>query len=279
MRSLVNLGLVALLLVTVGCRSRAARFRGHQRRIDQEIAKCDRYIAEKKPAYAIKHYNRFIDYYRKKPGFEPGLARMLAKRAAAYAILGNLKRAGADVAQARQLDARVVVPTAPPPTAPPPGSGASSNPGSGRPTAPALGPDGIPAHQGDPIPIAVLNFEGAGDGAKYSKTFGPLLAEDLFNRGRFDVFEREELDKLVGELKLTQTDLIAKAGSAEGRKLLPVDFLILGTITVEGNGVIINARFVDWHKGQIVVTQTAKKMCQTGNVSFYLDEIAHDLGV
>jgi TolB-like protein len=279
MKRFLTLGLLAALLVSTGCRSKASKLRVHQKRIDQIITKCDKYMTDKKPAYAIRYYRKYIKYYSRYRGLEASVAKMYAKRAEAYSALGNMRLANTDVAAARKLDAQVVVPQAPPPAVQPT---ATENPGTSPPSVqpgPVLGPDGIPAHQGDPIPIAVLNFEGAEDGQKYAKTFGPLLADDLFNRGRFDVIERDELDKLVGELKLTHTDLVSKAGSAESSKLLSVKFLVLGTITVEGNGVVVNARLVDWSTGQRVVTQTVKKMCQTANISFYLDEIAHDLGV
>jgi TolB-like protein len=288
-RAIVGL-LAAVLLALPACRSHAAKSNVHKQKIASTLATCDDCIKKNKAAYAIRYATQSIDYYsrmvRGYPELGPDLAKLYAKRAQAYVMLRNVRMATADVESARRLDPNVTVsaelPAAPaaPPVAPAaPGPGTAPAPIPPEPPAPTLGPDGIPPHQGEPIPIAVLDFEETGTGQKYGKIFGDALANDLFNRGRFITIEREEMDKIIAEKRLSQSDLVAKAGSEEGSQLLSVKFLVVGTITVEGNAVVVNAKFMNWTNGQTVVSQMSKRICETANVSFHFDEIAHDLGV
>ncbi len=249
------------------------------------IAKSDRYVQTGKPSNinrAIRYYNAWIPKYERLgyPELKPDVARMYAKRASAYARLGNRRQADKDFAKARQLDASVSAPATPASHAASSSSGASTGTSSStKPPAPATHPSGLPPVEGEPIPIAVLNFDSPGSEKAYGESFSPLLADDLFNRGRFDVIERDRLDKIMAEQKLSQSDLVEKAGTDEVRGLLPIDYMVLGTITVEGNGVVVNGRFVDWNNGKTVASRTVKKMCETSNVSFHFDELAHELGV
>jgi TolB-like protein len=286
-------GLLALgVLLLPACRSHQSRAGIHQQKIVSTLATCDDCIKKNKAAYAIRYASNSIDYYsrmlRGYPELAPDLARLHAKRAQAYAMLRNARMANFDVETARKLDPNVQIaaelaaaPAAPPAPVPvpPPAPGVPAPIPAPVPPAADLGPDGIPAHQGEPILIAVLDFKEEGGVKKYGKGIGEALANDLFNRGRFATVEREEMDKIIAEKRLSESDLVAKAGSEEGTQLLPVKFLVNGTITVEGNSVVVNAKFINWTNGQVVVSQMAKMICSTANVSFHFDEIAHDLGV
>jgi len=274
------------LLFTISCRSHDSKANYYRQKVGSTLTMCDNYIKTNKPAYAIRYATHSIGSYGRMVRGYPELAIDVAKlymvRAQAYMMLRNARMAGADVEAARKLDPNVQVsvevPAAPvAPAAPQPGT--PGTPAPAVPPVPEVGADGIPIHQGEPINIAVLDFKETGSGQKYGKIFSDALANDLFNRGRFLTIEREELDKMVAEQRLSQTDLMAKAGSEEGKKLLEVKFLVIGTITVEGNAVIVNGRFIDWTTGKTLIDQMSKKICTTANVSFHFDEIAHELGV
>lgn len=273
---------LAVALVGSGCRSTASKVRYYKVEIGRVIQRCDSLVKTQKPTNvnkAIRYYNGYIPRYERLPypDLKPDIAQLYAKRSEAYATLGNARMASADLASAQKLGGSVA---AAPPAPPAPGPAPEPAPGEPpAPPAPAVGPDGIPPYLGDPIPIAVLPFESVGGDQEYGKTFGPLLGEDLFNRGRFDLIERSKLDTLMAELKLSFTDLVAKAGSEDAQKILPVKFLAMGTITVEGKAVIVTGSLIDWKTGKTVVTQKVKRICETADVSFYFDEIAHELGV
>jgi len=281
MRNLLSLVALAALLVSVGCRSKQAKVRAYRAQIDRVIGNCDKLVNTQKPTSinrAIRYYTGYIPKYERLrlPELKLHVARMYARRAQAYGMLGNVRKASADHATAANLGGQA--PEATPTEAPDPGIGeAPPVPETAPP--PVVAPEGLTPYEGDPIPIAVLPFEAVGSGKDYGKTFAPLLGEDLFNRGRFDLIERAKLDSIMAELKLSYTDLLAKAGTDEAQKLLPVRYLVMGTVTVEGKAVIVTGSFINWKNGKTVVTQKVKRICEKDEVSFYFDEIAHDLGV
>jgi tetratricopeptide (TPR) repeat protein len=87
---------------------------------------------------------------------------------------------------------------------------------------------------------------------------GRTLAEELLPafKGRFDLVEREQLGKVVAELKLEASDLADNdGGRREVGRLAKVRYLVLGSIT-RVSGLVVNARLVDVRTGLIV--QTAK---------------------
>jgi curli biogenesis system outer membrane secretion channel CsgG len=253
---------------------------GYQQSIHRIIVKCDGYIQKGNPAYinrAIRYYSKYIPYYQAKGTVNLEVAKMYLKRAEAYRLLGNMRMVASDEAAARRLNPNIQTSAAP---ATPP----ATNPGKGAPppeTAPKppAHPEGLPPHEGPPIPIAVMDFETVGGDKAYGKTFSPLLAEDLFNRGRFDLIERTKLTQIMAEKKFSETDLVAKAGTDEAQDILQVRFLVTGTITVEGRVVTVSGKITNWKNGKIVATRNAKKLCDKDEVSFYFDEIAHELGV
>lgn len=282
MRNALTLVAVFSALALSACASKSRRIRGYQQRIDGVVKRCDNYVKGKKPAYAIRYYNKYIPYYegylKKYPELKPSVAKMYAKRATAYGLMRNTRMVQADLDKAKALDATVSVET-PAPVQPQPAPQPAAGGDEGQPTPQPIYIDGIPPHQGEPIRIAVLDFEETGTDKKYGVTIATQLAEDLLNRGRFETIEREALQKVIAEQSLSQSELMAKAGQSDSQQILSVRFLVIGTISVEGNAVIANGRIIDWTTGKTLISQTAKKICPDANVSFYFDEIAHDLGV
>jgi TolB-like protein len=85
--------------------------------------------------------------------------------------------------------------------------------------------------------------------------FGRFLAEKLITRlyqtKKFKVIERQLLNKIVTEQKLSLTGMIDQSTAQRLGKLLGVDAIASGTVTDLGKTVDINARLINTQTGEI----------------------------
>src|SRR5207244_2535665 len=104
--------------------------------------------------------------------------------------------------------------------------------------------------------LSVAEFEVRGDLGL--PLVGRTVAEELLPhfKGRFDLVERGQVDRILDELKLEANDLVgAPEGQREVGRLARIRYLVVGSIT-SLNGVTVNARLVNVQTG--VVEQTAR---------------------
>ena len=123
--------------------------------------------------------------------------------------------------------------------------------------------------KGGKTKIAVIEFS---DLEGRVNKFGKYLAEELITRlfmtGRFEVIERQLLEKVLSEQKLSLTGLIDPGSAMEIGKLLGVDAIVSGTITDLGISLKVNARIISTETGsvfavaatEIVKDATVKKL-------------------
>lgn len=85
--------------------------------------------------------------------------------------------------------------------------------------------------------------------------FGRFLAEELITRlyqtKKFKVIERQLLNKVVTEQKLSLTGMIDQTSAQKLGKLLGVDAIATGTVTDLGKTLRVNARLIDTSTGEI----------------------------
>jgi TolB-like protein len=85
--------------------------------------------------------------------------------------------------------------------------------------------------------------------------FGKFLAEELITKlfltKKFEVIERQLLNKIITEHKLNLSGLIDPNSAKELGKILGVDAIISGTITDLGDAIKVNARLISTETGQI----------------------------
>jgi curli biogenesis system outer membrane secretion channel CsgG len=90
---------------------------------------------------------------------------------------------------------------------------------------------------------------------------GTFLAEDvttrLFATGGFDILERTLLNKVMAELKLGASGLVAPDEAKQIGKLAGVDAIVTGTVTDFPSSVAVNCRLIDAQTGRVFgVAQT-----------------------
>jgi curli biogenesis system outer membrane secretion channel CsgG len=83
------------------------------------------------------------------------------------------------------------------------------------------------------------------------------LVTDLFASGGLSIVERSMLDRLLGEIRLSQTGLIDPDTAKRLGKIAGVDAIVTGTITDLQSYVALNCRLIDAQTGSIFsVAQT-----------------------
>jgi len=108
------------------------------------------------------------------------------------------------------------------------------------------------AEAGGKTKIAVIEFS---DLRGNVTDFGMFLAEELitklFSSVRFEVIERQLLNKIMQEHKLSLTGTVDPASAKELGKILGVDAIVSGTVTDLGKRLKINARLISTESGNV----------------------------
>jgi TolB-like protein len=85
--------------------------------------------------------------------------------------------------------------------------------------------------------------------------FGRFLAEELITRlydaGKFKVIERQLLNKIIAEQKLSLTGVVDPAAAKQLGKILGVEAIVSGTVTNLAQSVRVNARLISTETGEI----------------------------
>ena len=79
--------------------------------------------------------------------------------------------------------------------------------------------------------VAVLDLEEIGPettAAQHGVLVARMISTALINTGKFDVIERQQLDRLLAERDLTAAQIAASPG--EMGKVLGLDYVVLGSV-------------------------------------------------
>lgn len=108
------------------------------------------------------------------------------------------------------------------------------------------------------VRVAVLPFESASSDAEFEslgKGLQAMVTTDLLEAGVFELVERSRLADIQNELALTRTGAIDKTTAARIGKLAGATHLLMGTITVLGPRMRIDARMLKTQSGEIVLAE------------------------
>lgn len=91
--------------------------------------------------------------------------------------------------------------------------------------------------------------------------FGRFLAEELVTRlgdlEKFKVIERQLLNKIIAEQKLSLTGIVDPASAKQLGKILGVDAIVAGSVTNLAQSVRVNARLISAETGEVFATAAA----------------------
>lgn len=110
-------------------------------------------------------------------------------------------------------------------------------------------------------------------------TLGKYISEELttalFNSGKFNIIERNLLEKVLDELKLSQTGAINPSSAKELGKITGVDAVVTGTIQDLVNRVAINCRLIETETGNIFAA-ASEKVLKDQAISKLLEEVIEE---
>ncbi|HNZ25821.1 MAG TPA: CsgG/HfaB family protein [Spirochaetota bacterium] len=101
----------------------------------------------------------------------------------------------------------------------------------------------------DKIKVAILNFVPKGVDATLTEAIVENLTTALIDTKKYEVIERNQIDKLMAELKLQNSDDFNENLREELGNLYGVKLVILGSVTKIGNNITINIRGVEVSTG------------------------------
>ena len=105
------------------------------------------------------------------------------------------------------------------------------------------------------LSLTVLPFEQKGAVSEASLSFQDNLIDGLVNRNRFSVVERDKLDLILREQKLSRTDLIDRGTALKLGKLIAAKSIVTGSIIETRTGIEIVGRLIDTETAEIMATE------------------------
>jgi len=105
------------------------------------------------------------------------------------------------------------------------------------------------------LSISVIPFEQKGTVSEASVAFQDNLIAALVDRDRFRVLERDKLDLILQEQKLSRSDLIDRSTALRLGRLVAAQSIIPGSIIETRAGIEIVARMIDTETSEIMATE------------------------
>jgi hypothetical protein len=93
--------------------------------------------------------------------------------------------------------------------------------------------------------VMCLPFDTKGAPSVLAETVYDSLFDAFVSQQRFDFVDRHQLDAILSELKLSQTDLVDPATAAKIGKIAAAEGLVIGTAVETPSALEVYARFVD----------------------------------
>ncbi len=103
--------------------------------------------------------------------------------------------------------------------------------------------------------LTVMPFEQKGNVSDVSLSYQDNLLNALVKQNRFRVVEREKLDMILAEQKLSRTQLIEKDTALSLGKLVATQAIVTGSIIESRTGIEMVGRVVDTETSEILATE------------------------
>jgi len=105
------------------------------------------------------------------------------------------------------------------------------------------------------LSMTVLPFDQSGEVSDFSVSFQDSLINALVNQNRFRVVERDKLDAILQEHKLSRTKLIDRDTALKLGRMIAARSVVTGSITESRTGIEIVARLIDTETSEILASE------------------------
>lgn len=105
------------------------------------------------------------------------------------------------------------------------------------------------------LSLTVFPFEKKGAVAQAGLSFQDSLIANLIDQNRFRIVERDKLDIILSEQKLSRTKLIDKSTALKLGRLVAAQSIIAGNIIETSTGIEIVARLIDTETSEILAAE------------------------
>lgn len=107
--------------------------------------------------------------------------------------------------------------------------------------------------------IAILEFvDLQGNVTDFGRYLAEELITNLYETGRFKVIERQLLNRIISEQKLSLTGIVDPASAKKLGSILGVDAIVSGSIADRGQSMKVNARLISTQTGEIFSAASAE---------------------
>lgn len=103
--------------------------------------------------------------------------------------------------------------------------------------------------------LSILPLEKKGSGGSVADAVYDQFLTALVNHERFQLVEREKIEAILREQKLSQTALVEADTAAKVGKIASADGIIVGSVTETQNTIEVFARYVDVETGEVAVSE------------------------
>ena len=106
--------------------------------------------------------------------------------------------------------------------------------------------------------IIVANFEVSEVDTVYAKLVNENLINHFVELDKYNVIERSQLDKILKELRLSNSALADANTAMKIGKILSAYGIVIGSVMKLGSSIIITTRLVETQTGEVVRTAKSK---------------------
>ena len=124
-------------------------------------------------------------------------------------------------------------------------------------------PSAVTIAEKDKFKIAVMEFKSLNPGEK-NTSLGSMIAEmfttEVVNNNSFKIVEREQLNKVLGELRIGQSGVLDTTDAQKLGKILGAGAIIAGSVMKMGDSLRIDSRIIEVETGIIVSAE--RRICK-----------------
>ena len=124
-------------------------------------------------------------------------------------------------------------------------------------------PSTVTIAEKDKFKIAVMEFKSLNPGAK-NTSLGSMIAEmfttEVVNNNSFKIVEREQLNKILGELQIGQSGVLDTTNAQKLGKILGAGAIITGSVMKMGDSLRIDSRIKEVETG--IIGSAERRICK-----------------